>query len=312
MPDRVIGIVTVLGEEMNIIASYEQSLLIRNYQPSSLRRNIQVATRFYQTIDSVKALDARSIEHYLFSLLEAGRSPKTVKNHRSALKVFCDFLCCHGYLKDNPVLKVPSIDLPEEIPVCLPDDEIAMAYQVAKRVGLLCEVSLALNTGLRMEEMRRLEWHDVDLLRRQLIVRKAKGKRPRTVPLNAQVCEVLEKQQQQYGHLVYVFPGGKPHEHRRGNWTQPNMRGKSWWQKRSIKPLQRELPTLRDMQPGRTGRGWHIFRHTFATKCVLADIDIVKLRDWMGHRKIETTLRYVHVARHYDPDIEKLNFSVAA
>lgn len=238
-----------------ILQSYRQSLAIRNYQPESLERNINLAACFLAHVTAIKLINAQAVEQYLFDLLQSGRSAKTVKNHRSAIKVFCDFLCVHDYLEDNPVFKVPSFELAEEIPVCLPDNEIILANEVAKRVGLLCEVTLALNTGLRMAEMMRLQWRDVDLERKQLTVRKSKSKRPRTVPLNAQICDVLDQQYQRYGHLDFVFPAGKPNDHRKSNWTQPCMRGKSWWQKRSIKPLQTELPTLRDMQPGRTGRG---------------------------------------------------------
>lgn len=291
-----------------LIDEYCDSLAIRNYQPASLYRNIRLASRFLDTVDDVASINTQIVEAYLVEQLHNGRSIKTVKNHRSAIKVFCDFLTTRGILRDNPVLRIPSMEMPEEIPVCLTDAEVQKAYVMAKREDMLCEVTLALNTGLRLQELRRLMWIDVDTERMQLTVKKAKGKRPRTVPLNHLVREQLHKQSKRYGHLQYVFPGGEVGGHVKGHWNQPAMRGVSWWTKRSVKKLQKGLETLRVLPVGRTGRGWHVFRHTFATKCIRADIDVVKLRDWMGHRKIETTLRYIHVARHYDPDIEKLTF----
>ena len=219
-------------------------------------------------------------------------------------RFFCDFLTSRGLLDENPVLKIPSMDMPEDIPVCLTDDEVLQAYAIAEREQMLCEVVIALNTGLRMAELRRLEWKDVDLKRKQLIVRIAKGKRPRTVPLNQMSRTQLAEQQLRYGHLVYVFPGGETGGHIKSHWCTPTMRSVSWWSKRSIKCLQDEIQTLKDLPKGRTGRGWHALRHTFATRAIKADIDVVTLKDWMGHRKVETTLRYVHVARHYDERIE--------
>jgi len=70
--------------------------------------------------------------------------------------------------------------------------------------------------------------------------------------------------------------------------------------------MQSEIPALQKLPEGRTGRGWHALRHTFATRAARAGIDMFKLKNWMGHRKIETTLRYVHVAQKYDADIERI------
>ena len=126
-------------------------------------------------VEDVEEIDTQAVEEYLIDLLQTGRSIKTVKNHRAAIKIFCDFLTSRGLLDENPVLKIPSMDMPEDIPVCLTDDEVLQAYAIAEREQMLCEVVIALNTGLRMAELRRLEWKDVDLKRKQLIVRIAKG-----------------------------------------------------------------------------------------------------------------------------------------
>lgn len=288
-----------------LIKAYQSSLSIRNYQPASLCRNVQLASKFMLWIGDVDKITAATIEDYLIELKESGRAIKTIKNHRGALKVFCDFLACRGYLEDNPVLKIPSFEMPEEIPVCLTDDEIIQAYGIGQRYKMLCEVTLALNTGLRMEEMRQLLWHDIDLGNWQIIVRKAKGKRPRTVPLNEITRKQLVKQKNKYNQFRYVFPGAIGGGHIKSNWNKDIVRGASWWNKKSVKHLQ-ILTTLKELPARRTGRGWHALRHTFATRCIKAGIDVVTLRDWMGHRKIDTTMRYIHVARHYDKRIELL------
>lgn len=286
------------------IQTYKDSLAIRNYQPASLKKNVQLANLFLDWVGDISTIDTVKVQDYLIHLLDKGRAVKTVRNHMSAIKVLCDFLAARGYISDNPVHGIKSLQLPQEIPVCLTDSEVKTAYKVAKREHMFCEVTLALNTGLRMAEMRRLKWTDVDLHRKQLIVKIAKGKRPRTVPLNKLSITSLISQKMRFGHMDYVFPGGKGGPYRRNIWDMNIQRGLNWWEKKSLRPLQKAISTLSELPPGRTGRGWHALRHTFATRAILADIDVVKLRDWMGHRKIDTTLKYVHVARHYDPDIE--------
>tara|TARA_Y100000589_G_scaffold307764_1_gene323737 strand:- start:15265 stop:16140 length:876 start_codon:yes stop_codon:yes gene_type:complete len=289
-----------------ILETYRNSLSIRNYQPASLLRNIQLAKRFLQDIEDIHAIDTEAVEDYLIALMQGGRSIKTVMNHRAAIKIFCDFLTSRGIIDENPVLRIRTMDMPEEVPVCLTEDEVLLAYDIARREDMLCEVTMALNTGLRMEELRRLKWVDVEIDRKQLIVKKAKGKRPRTVPLNQALRTALTQQNERFGSLEFVFPGGEIGGYLKSHWNQPTLRGLNWWSKRSIRCLQREIPTLMNLPTGRTGRGWHALRHTFATRAIKAGIDVVTLRDWMGHRKMETTLRYVHVARHYDDRIELL------
>ncbi|MAX27343.1 MAG: hypothetical protein CMJ19_22840 [Phycisphaeraceae bacterium] len=289
-----------------MLCLYQETLSVRNYQPASLKKNLQHARRFLEWTDpnNPSEITPAKVEDYFIHLQANGSSPKTIKNHRSSVKVFCDFLCNRGMLKDNPVRHVPSRELPEEVPVFLPDNEVQQVYRIAAEQGITAEVTLALNTGLRMEEMRRLKWADIDLEQRQILVRKSKGKRPRTVPINERLMKCLLMQRELYGHLVYVFPGGTGKRGNRNKWTLPRMRGLDWWARTAFKKIQEEIPTLRDMPKGRTGRGWHSLRHTFATRVARAQIDIFKLKDWLGHKKVETTLRYVHLARQYDADIE--------
>ena len=239
-------------------------------------------------------------------LPKRGRAIKTIKNRLTAIKVFCDYLVMHEIIEDNPASLIPTLQSAEEVPVCLTDSEVHKIYEVGAEHDMLCEVTLALKTGLRMEEMRRLEWVDVDLKRRQLLVRKSKGKRPRSVPLHQDVVRQMHLQKAIFGHLIFVFPAGRGGPHMRHVWDLPQMRGINWWGRKSVKIMQKEIPTLRKLPARSTGRGWHALRHTFATRAIKADVDIVKLKDWMGHKKIETTLRYIHVSRHYDPDIELL------
>ena len=174
-----------------MIDEYRASLMLRNYQPATLRKNVQLAARFLETIDDPSKINAVDIEQYLIMLQKRGRAIKTVKNHLTAIKVFCDYLVMHEIIEDNPASLIPTLQSAEEVPVCLTDSEVHKIYEVGAEHDMLCEVTLALKTGLRMEEMRRLEWVDVDLKRRQLLVRKSKGKRPRSVPLHQDVVRQM-------------------------------------------------------------------------------------------------------------------------
>jgi integrase len=46
---------------------------------------------------------------------------------------------------------------------------------------------------------------------------------------------------------------------------------------------------------------WHDLRHTFASRLVMADVDIRTVAELMGHKKIQMTMRYAHLAPEHKP-----------
>ena len=49
-------------------------------------------------------------------------------------------------------------------------------------------------------------------------------------------------------------------------------------------------------QAGIAGACWHSLRHTAASRRVMAGVDLVSVKEILGHRDIQTTLRYAHLA----------------
>ena len=81
---------------------------------------------------------------------------------------------------------------------------------------------------------------------------------------------------------VWVFPGLK----KKKDVTQP-MDSRAFL-RRSFEPGLR--------QAGITGVCWHSLRHTAASRRVMAGVDLVSVKEILGHRDIQTTLRYAHLA----------------
>jgi site-specific recombinase XerD len=127
-----------------MLDTYRAALEVRNYQESSLNKNVQLAGQFLRNaqISDPQEITVCNVEEYLIQLRAKGRSAKTIKKHRTAIKVFCDFLTNRGMLNENPVHKIPSMDLPVEVPVFQPDDEVEKLYQIATQQGMLCVIPL--------------------------------------------------------------------------------------------------------------------------------------------------------------------------
>lgn len=134
---------------------------------------------------------------------------------------------------------------------------------------------LALNTGMRRGELLGLLWEDVDLQgqRLKVTVGNAKSRKARHIPLNREAQEVLRTAWKE-GASGPVFPA------RSGG--RMNSISSSW-------------EALVEAA-GIKGFRFHDLRHTFASRLVMAGVDLNTVRELLGHSDIRMTLRYAHLA----------------
>lgn len=140
-------------------------------------------------------------------------------------------------------------------------------------------VSLALRLGLRFGEVWGLCWRDIDLPRRRLTIARSfastpKSGRPRTVPIPDGLHEVLTAWQPHCPPTAegLVCPLG--------------FRRAAGWLATLYQRIGVAVPP----------RPWHALRHTFASLFIEAGGSIVALKEILGHRGLDMTLLYSHVA----------------
>lgn len=137
-------------------------------------------------------------------------------------------------------------------------------------------VLLSINTGLRRGELLGLKWENVDLAGAYLTVEGAiaKSGKTRHLPLNREALDILTAWRSQSGTDAWVFAGkeGKPLT--------------------SVKKAWMALLT----QAGIKRFRWHDMRHHFASRLVMAGVDLNTVRELLGHADIKMTLRYAHLA----------------
>ena len=139
-------------------------------------------------------------------------------------------------------------------------------------------VMLAMNTGLRRGELFGLTWDDVNLPGKMLTVRAetAKSRKARHVPLNAEAMEVLKRVKKHSDGAGLVFA---------------NDKGDRFG---SIKKSWAGLLESAGVDDFR----FHDLRHDFASKLVMAGVDLYTVKELLGHASIEMTQRYAHLAPH--------------
>lgn len=173
-------------------------------------------------------------------------------------------------------------------------------------------VTFALHTGMRRGEIMGLRWRDVDFPNTVATIpgTRAKGRRDRYIPLNAVAVEILKAlpgyaEREQTGTeaprprlvLVEKLPPGKASKkakkEAKGTGRDAlvfcNSDGGEWDKQRAewIKAV--SLAGLVDFR-------FHDLRHTYASRLVMQGVDLAVLRELLGHRDFEMTLRYAHLA----------------
>jgi integrase len=129
---------------------------------------------------------------------------------------------------------------------------------------------LALNTGMRRGELTQLRWSDIDLPGARLTVRAgyAKSGKARHIPLNREALSVLKALRADQEGQGRLFPVGSI--------------AKAWDKVVADAKIE-------DFH-------FHDLRHTFASKLVMAGVDLNTVRELLGHGDIKMTLRYAHLA----------------
>jgi integrase len=137
-------------------------------------------------------------------------------------------------------------------------------------------VLLAMNTGMRRQELFKLNWVDVDFHSKNLAIhgKIGKSKTTRTVPLNSEIIEVLRIWKKQSSNIMLVFPNSMGEEIT------------------DIKKPWKKILDDADIQKFR----FHGVRHHFASRLVSVGVPLNTVRELLGHSDMQMTMRYAHLA----------------
>lgn len=185
--------------------------------------------------------------------------------------------------------------------LCAEEIEIMTQYIDLHFTPVTLGILLALCQGIRLGELCALQWEDVDVQKGVLHIRKTlqriqdpspdpggpktilylgmpKNGRERSIPLHPAVSGILRDDPRGCPGKYYVIRDHRPMEPRSFS--------------RHFKAILKQAG-IRDIN-------FHTLRHTFASCCVEAGMDIKALSEILGHSSIKITMdRYVHLSMRY-------------
>lgn len=235
---------------------------------------------------------------------ERGRtlSQKTQNYHLIALRAFLKYLVRND-VKSLAPEKVELGKTPKRSVEFLTREEMERlmeAVDLSKNGGLRDRAILEtlFSTGLRVSELSNLNRDQVDLKRKEFMVR-GKGSKPRIVFLSDRCAEWLER------YLGSRTDNWKPmfiNSRRPSNDEDLNLHEKRRLSTVSIQNIVRRAARLAGMIKKVTP---HTIRHSFATNLLFRGADIRSVQDLLGHESITTTQIYTHITNKQLRDVHQ-------
>ena len=134
-------------------------------------------------------------------------------------------------------------------------------------------------------EVRSIHLKDLDLDRKLLHIRQGKGRKDRYVPLGEMLCRGVRAYLEAENPQTFLF-NGKPDGRKGGDFdSRYSQRGVQW----AVQQAAKSAGINKDISV-------HTLRHTYATHLLEDGLDIVSIKELLGHERIETTMVYLHVA----------------
>ena len=222
--------------------------------------------------------------------------PRTIKRKIASIKAFFHYLEYEDLIETNPFNKIDlSFRQPKYLPKTIPSSTIqqflstlykekTFAKTATQQKTILRDIAvieLLFATGMRISELCSLKQTDIDLQNKHVLIF-GKGAKERMLQIsNPDVLKALINYQNAFSNELSQVP-----------WFFVN-RLNNRLSEQSVRLMIKHYCELAGIPMHITP---HMFRHSFATLLLEADVDIRYIQKMLGHSSITVTEIYTHVA----------------
>lgn len=218
-----------------------------------------------------------NIRTYLLHLKKNRKlSNHSINAHASTIRFFRIYILKQGWSQ----VEVPRMKYRTKLPFILSKEEALAFIDSIPNLKHKAFIVLLYSSGLRISEVCSLRYEDIQRKNLRIFIRDTKNRSERYAMLSTSALDILTVYWQTHGKpRGWLFPGRKPDSH------IVKDTGSVY--------IQRHLDRLKWNLPVTA----HTFRHSFATHLYEQGTDLVSIKNHLGHRSLNSTLLYVHLAR---------------
>lgn len=259
------------------VEQFKKWMLSKRYSTSTIGtyiESLRVFLKYYhfKKIDEIDNTDLINFNtHYI---LEQGLSPSFQNQIINAVKLFFRSI-------ENKKLDVEMIYRPRRekvLPNVLSKEEVKHILNSLNNIKHKTMLSLIYSCGLRCGELLKLKPGDIDSKRKLILVKQAKGKKDRIVPLSNKILEMLRQYWLVHEPKNFLFEGQKAGE---------------MYDVRSLQQVLKQAVYKAGIKKPVT---LHWLRHSYATHLLENGTDLRYIQEILGHSRSTTTEIYTHVS----------------
>ncbi len=178
-------------------------------------------------------------------------------------------------------LEVDKLERPRreyKLPNVLSKEEVKAILSAPRNQKHIAMLSLIYACGLRRSELLNLKPADINSNRKLLIIRNAKGRKDRIVPISDKLIEMLREYYKTFRPQVWLFEG--------------QQKGEQYSEKSLQAVLKQAIQNATINKPVTL----HWLRHSYATHLLEGGTDLRYIQELLGHKSSKTTEIYTHVS----------------
>lgn len=254
----------------------QKELTIRKYSSSSIKVYVYHNRKFLTFIGKPpEKVNNYDIKEYLFNLVNKEKAGASIISITiNALKFYYGKVLGKKFIYD---IKSPKKD--KKLPVVLSQQEVQRLLSKITNLKHLAIIMLIYSAGLRVSEASNIKLKDIDIDRKLIHIKDAKGRKDRTTLLSDSFLGIYNKYLNSYNPKDWLFEGQEPNSHI------------------AIRTIQKIFERAKNDANIIKDVGIHCLRHSFATHLLENGTDIRYIQSLLGHKSPNTTMIYTHVSK---------------
>jgi len=266
-------------KEKTLIEQLAFEMQLRNYSPRTIKTYGSLMSKLEKvssiSLDKITLTQFKSFLHELITSI-SGTSVSTINQHISAFKI----LQVDVLKREWEQFKIKRPRREKKLPVVLSLEEIERIICVTANLKHKAILMLAYSSGMRRQEIQRMQPSAIDSSRMQVHVVQGKGKKDRYTILSVKALESLRDYYKLERPLKFLFePLGKKGRPM-ADQTLTHI----------VKNNARKAGIKKHIS-------FHTLRHSFATHLLEQGVNLRLIQEFMGHVSLKTTAVYLHLVR---------------